>query len=145
MKMSKSKMLISLVTVVLAILVIGNVISLATEITPITSSGSGNTSSGNVTQIGATNTNSNTDNTNTNKNSNTNVNASNTNTGNLVGATNTNRNTNTNTNSNTSSYASTNSSKLPYAGTNGSSIVILAVAFGLSAIYAYKKVTDYNV
>lgn len=139
MKMSKSKILVSLVVIVLAIAVVGNIISLAAEPVQITSNGSsatdGNTENKNTNTNTNSNTNSNTDvvgkATNTNNNTNTNKN--------------TNTNTNSNTNTKTSNYESTNSSKLPYAGTAGSSVVILAVAFAASAIYAYKKVTDYNV
>ena len=34
--------------------------------------------------------------------------------------------------------------KLPYAGTN-SSVVVVVIALAASAIYAYKKVSDYNI
>lgn len=51
-----------------------------------------------------------------------------------------------NNTANTSNYASNkaNTTKLPYAGTN-SSMVFFALAFMGSAIYAYKKITEYNV
>ena len=143
MKMKNFKILISLVTIVLAILVIGNVITLAAEPTKITSSGNSNTTT--ITPIGSatnTNNNSNTANTNTNTNTLENVVSG------TVSIANTNSaDTNTNTNGarNTSSYVSTNTSKLPYAGTASSSLIILAIAFAASAIYAYKKVTDYNL
>ena len=65
--------------------------------------------------------------------------------------TNSNTNTNKNTNSNTSKYTNSNTNKnvnsatkLPYAGSN-SSIVFVGVALVASALYAYKKVSDYNV
>ena len=44
--------------------------------------------------------------------------------------------TNTNTNANTNS--------MPYTGVSYSSVVIIAIC-GISAIYAYKKIRDYNV
>lgn len=84
-----------------------------------------------------TNTTTNTDNTNTNTNLNTNTNTSNTNT-NTIG------NTNTSSNySNTNSNTSTNKSSLPYTGTK-STIVFVVIAFGVSAIYAYRKVREYK-
>ena len=63
-----------------------------------------------------------------------------------AGVNNTNK-TNTNTNkTNSSNYNSSNgSSKLPYAGTGTTSVVLIALAFAGSAVYAYKKVTDYNL
>ena len=156
--MSKSKILFSLIVLVLAIALVGNVISLATEPTQITSSS--NSTPITTTQIGASNTSGNTNtNTNTNTNAIGNVNISTS----IVSATNTNTNKNTNTNSNTnvntnsntnsntntnkssSNYATNKTGKLPYAGTSSSSIIILGIAFALSAVYAYKKVKDYNI
>lgn len=133
-KLKKEKILVSLVIIALLALVVGNVYSLAT--TPTITAGTG-----------AVNENKNEENTNTNTNSNTN------NGGSIsakVGATNNNTNsnkTNTNTNNtaNTSKYNNTNNAgKLPYAGTN-SSLIFVVIALGVSAIYAYKKVSDYNV
>ena len=55
---------------------------------------------------------------------------------NTVGAAvNTNKATNTNTNK---------ASKLPYAGSD-SSLIFVVIALSASAVYAYKKVSDYNV
>ena len=45
---------------------------------------------------------------------------------------------------NSSTYEKANTTKLPYAGTN-SSMIFVVLAFAASAIYAYKKVSDYNV
>ena len=95
-------------------------------------SGSGNTNS----NSGNTNTgNTNTGNTNIG-----NLSSGNTNTGNTNVRLNTN-NTNTNTN-NSSIYNNTN---LPQTGIEDSiPTVLLIVVFGISAVYAYKKISDYR-
>ncbi len=88
------------------------------------------------TASGDTNTNSNTGSTNTNTNSASNTNSS--------ANTNTNRNTlaNTSTNRNGSSYNNTN---LPSTGlAETGSIVCIIFALVVSAIYAFKKIRDYN-
>lgn len=141
LKLKKEKILASLIAVVMVALVIGNVYSLATE---------GNTSSGGTISLTSTG------NTNSNKSTNTNV-SGNTDAdlGAEVGATNRSGNTNRNTNTNTNTNSNTNSSRygnnsnsassrLPYAGSN-TSIIFIVIALGASAIYAYKKVSDYNV
>lgn len=51
-------------------------------------------------------------------------------------------NTNANTNSNTNQNAPTTT---PYTGIGDYSSVILIVIFAVSAVYAYKKIKDYNV
>lgn len=86
----------------------------------------------------ANNTNTNSNNTNTNTN-NTNTNSSNTNTNN----TNTNR---TNTNSaNTNNASVYNNTNLPKTGIEDSiPVAMLVVVFGISAVYAYKKIRDYK-
>lgn len=89
------------------------------------------------TQLTLNNTNA--SNTNTNS-SNTNTNTNNTNTNN------TNRNTNNantnNTNTNSSIYNNTN---LPKTGIENSiPVAMLVVIFGISAVYAYKKIKDYR-
>ena len=84
---------------------------------------SNNTSSGNTN---LENTNTNTNNTNTN---------------------NTNSNTNTNKNTNNSSmYNNTNkNSDLPKTGIEDSiPVVLLVVVFGISAVYAYRKINEYK-
>ena len=91
-----------------------------------------------------TNTNSNNANTNTN-NTNTNSNSSNSNTNtNNANTNNTNRNTNNaNTNSNNSSIY--NNTNLPKTGLEDSiPVAMLVVIFGISAIYAFKKINDYK-
>lgn len=60
--------------------------------------------------------------------------------------TNTSINTNTNTNANTN-VANNNVNKvatIPYTGIDYSVVLIIAIC-GVSAIYAYKKIRDYNV
>lgn len=93
------------------------------------------------TQLTLNNTNASNSNTNS-ANTNTNTNSNNTN--------NTNKNTNTNTNnantnktnSNSSIYNNTN---LPKTGIENSiPVAMLVVIFGISAIYAYKKIKDYR-
>ena len=95
-------------------------------------SGSGNTNS----NSGNTNTgNTNTGNTNIG-----NLNSGNTNTGNTNVRLNTN-NTNTNTN-NSSIYNNTN---LPQTGIEDSiPVALLVVVFGISAVYAFKKIKEYR-
>ena len=135
MKLKKEKILVSFLVITLITLVFGSIYSLAT--TPLIQGES--TSDGNTT--GAVN----------NVANNT-VNNTNTGTGTaIIGSTvnnKTNVANNTNTNSNTSNNivnkTSTNSSSLPYAGTS-SSVVFIVIALVASALYAYKKVSDYNV
>lgn len=138
LKLKKEKILVSLIAIVMIALVVGNVYSLATDgnntgiqLTSNTTGNSTNTNKANATantdadvsaEVGATNSNSSNNTTNTNKASN-----------------NTAKNTNTkNTNSNSAT------SGLPYAGSN-TSIIFIVIALGVSAAYAYKKVSDYNV
>lgn len=145
LKVKKEKVLASLIAIIMVALVIGNVYSLATE---------GNTTSGGaITLTQPTNNSSSTNKASNNATGNTDIDV-----GAEVGATNrtgnnTNSNTNTNTSTNTNSsntnssrYNNTNStsSKLPYAGSN-TSIIFIVIALVASAVYAYKKVSDYNV
>lgn len=59
--------------------------------------------------------------------------------------TNTNLNTNTNTNKNTNSNVNENlPESTPYAGIGDYSGLIFVAIFAVSAIYAYKKVKNYN-
>ena len=124
--LKKEKLLISLVMITLMVLVFGSLSSLATELPANTQNKI--TITGNVS---ATNTNTNTN--------------ANTNSATISGTVNAVSNSTNNT-SNSSSYNSstTNSTKLPYAGTN-SSMIFIVIGFAVSAIYAYKKVSDYNV
>ena len=136
LKMLREKVLVSLVVVLLVAVTIGNVVSLATEPTVTINPTTGN-------NVGVTITTDNNKNTNANTNSNTNTNSLSA----TVGAANTNKaNTNTNKAANTNK-ANTNTnkaSKLPYAGAD-SSLVVVVIALAASAVYAYKKVTDYNI
>lgn len=59
----------------------------------------------------------------------------------IIGGTNTNTNVNTNVNENVNVNAT---NTIPNTGVSYSSLVIIAVA-GISAIYAYKKIKEYNV
>ena len=60
--------------------------------------------------------------------------------------TNTNINTNTNVNANVNVNKNTNNTTntMPNTGVSYSSVVIIAIC-GISAIYAYKKIRDYNI
>lgn len=140
----KSKILLSFIAVVLMIVLFGNIYSLATEENATNTV----TITATTDTTGATNTN-NTSNTNTNTNS-ANLTANNVvNTPNVsASANNTTNNKVNNTANNTSTYNNTNSvsnsSNLPYTGTN-SKAMLLIVVFAISAVYAYKKVSDYNM
>ena len=125
LKLFKEKMLVSLVVVMLVALVFGSISSLATTIKPSSSSNNTAKTAATDNTVGAA--------VNTNKSTNTNTNTNK--------ATNTNKTTNTNTNKNVANKAA---SKLPYAGSN-SSLIFVVIALSASAVYAYKKVSDYNV
>ena len=57
-----------------------------------------------------------------------------------------NTNTNTNINTNTSYRTNTNTETLPKTGvTDGYVVAILVTVCAISAIYAYKKIRDYNM
>ena len=138
LKMKKQKLLISLLIVAVVAILFGNVMSDATQITtnsvtvtPSTTNAT-NTNAGSIS-INATTTNATTKNT------------VNTNSSSINAAVSSYNNTNTNSTVNTAKNTA-NTSKLPYAG-NGNILgaVVLAVAFVGSALYAYKKVSDYNV
>ena len=77
-----------------------------------------------------------------------NKNITNTSVNNLISTNNTVNNTSNTTQNNVSSYnnvanKANTSAGLPYTGSN-SSMVLMVVAFVGSAIYAYKKVKEYN-
>lgn len=128
LKMKKEKMIISLIVVALLALVFGNVTSNATSLT-------GNSLTLNVSATNSTTLNISTNK--TNKANTTNV----TNTNSVNAAVSNYANTNVNAAKNTA-----NTSKLPYAGNgNVAGAIVLAVIFVGSAVYAYKKVSDYNV
>ena len=134
----KSKILLSMVVTILMVVLLGNIYSFATD----------NNTNNPVTITAATDNNTNTNNTNTNTNSNTNTNT-NTNVANPANNVTTPIvSTSNNTANNVSVYNNTNavsnSSNLPYTG-NSSKTIVLVVVFAISAVYAYKKVSDYNV
>lgn len=63
----------------------------------------------------------------------------------LEGANNTNLNTNTNTNTNTTTNVNENRpATTPHAGVGDYTGLIFIVVFAVSAVYAYKKIRDYN-
>lgn len=131
--LNSKKILVSLVVITLLAITFGSVKSLATQ--PIvanvtTSTTPANNTTGAVTITTSNNTVSNTANTAAN-----NTVATNNATNNAV-----------NKITNTSSYNTTNTTKksLPYAGTD-STIVFIVLALVISAVYAYKKVLDYNI
>lgn len=130
-KLRKEKILVSLVIITLITLVFGSVNSLATVIKPNTGNNVEN-ETGAVSEDG----NNTANNTNTN-----NISATVGSTGN-----NTNNSANNTTNkvANSTNNTNTPSSKLPYAGSN-SSMIFIVIALVVSALYAYKKVSDYNV
>ncbi len=95
-----------------------------------------NTSSNTSNTSNSSNTSNTANNTNTNR-SNTNTNSNNTNTNN------TNKN-NANTNKNSSTYNNANTN-LPKTGIEDSiPTAVLIVIFAISAVYAYKKISDYK-
>ncbi len=124
----KSQILLSIVVIALVFVLLGNIHSLATE------GGASNP----VTITATTQNTSTTDNT-----SNT---ANVSGTSNISSIVSASGNSANQTANNTSTYnnTTTTSSGLPYTGTN-SKVILLVAAFGISAIYAYKKVSDYNV
>lgn len=139
MKLRKVKLLVSLIIVLVTVFAVCNVNSLATTPTVTVKSGNSNANSV-LTNDAAENTKA-TDEQGATKNSANNV----ANTKKASNNTNTNKNeTNTNKNESNTSTNSTKKSKLPYAGTNGT-VVFIVVALAASAIYAYKKVSDYNI
>ena len=124
----KEKILMSLVVLMLVVCVFGSVHSLATEITATPK-----TNTTVITPITATNNNT----TNNNTTNNTNLVS-------ISGKVNTVKANNVTNSSKYNNVTKTNSTKLPYAGTD-SSLIFIVIAFAASAIYAYKKVSEYNV
>ena len=137
LKMKKQKLLISLLIVAVVAILFGNVMSDATQITA-------NSVTVTPSTTNATNTNAGSISINATTNATT-KNTVNTNSTSINAAVSSYNNTNTNSTVNTAKNTA-NTSKLPYAG-NGNILgaAVLAVAFVGSALYAYKKVSDYNV
>lgn len=138
LKMKKQKLLISLLIVAVVAILFGNVMSDATQITTNSVTVTPSTTNATNTNAGSISINATTTNATTN-------NKVNTNSSSINAAVSSYNNTNTNSTVNTAKNTA-NTSKLPYAG-NGNILgaVVLAVAFVGSALYAYKKVSDYNV
>ncbi len=128
MKRTKSSKVVSIL-LMSAMIILFNVSVFAADNTGFNDLTS--TLSNTSTNSGANNTNSSSNNTNTNtNNSNTNSNTTNSN------------RTNINTNSNNTSIYNTN---LPKTGVESSMPMgILLVIFGISAIYAYRKIKEYK-
>lgn len=130
----KGKILLSLIASILMIVLFGNIVSLATE---------DNTAGNNPVTITPTTSGNNTSNTNNTANQSSIIAPSNNQVNNVTN----NTNTNNTMNNNTSVYntnKTSNSSSLPYTGTNSKGMLLI-VLFAVSAVYAYKKVSDYNV
>lgn len=143
MKMKKEKLFISLVMVLVVIFMLGTVSSFATELTVSVSDEEEETENTAANTIGATIKASNTTkktNTTTKNTTTKNTTTKNTTTKNTVV-----NNTVKNTANKVSNYANkTGSTSLPYAGTD-TTIILVVAALGISAVYAYKKVVDYNI
>ncbi len=125
--LKNEKFLVSLVVVTLFALVLGTLTSFATEVS------NDNTSAGTIKITPTTSS------TAANNTANTVAAVNNT-------ANNTANRVVNNTTNNSSNYnkSTTNSSSLPYAGAS-TSVVFVIVGLAASALYAYKKVSDYNV
>lgn len=132
MKKSNSIKLFSILIIsVMVMFVTTNVWAAENDFTQLTLNNTSNNSATNTN--GGTNTNQNT----STNNSSTNTNNTNTN----VNSTN-NTNNSTNNTNNSSIYNNTN---LPSTGIEDSiPVAMLVVVFGISAIYAYKKINDYK-
>ena len=135
MKMKKEKLFISLVMVLVVMFMLGTVSSFATELTVSLSDNDEETTNTATNTIGATI-----------KASNTTKKTNTTNTKNTTVKNNTTNNVVANSSANkVSNYANkTGSTSLPYAGTD-TTIIFVVAALGISAVYAYKKVVDYNI
>lgn len=143
MKMKKEKLFVSLIMVLVVILMVGTVNSFATELTvSVDDEETEAVENKAANTIGATIKASNTaKKTNTTKNTVT----KNTVTKNTANTANKVTNKVNNTANKVSNYANkTETSSLPYAGSD-STIILVVAALGISAVYAYKKVVDYNI
>lgn len=132
--MRKSKILTSLALIVCVIFLLGTIAVYAdsqpTTITTITTTSGNNTVENEVENKVENETK---DNTTTNNSANPiTIGGSTNNSANRLGA------------SSTNNSATTSKDDLPYTGSNYS-IVFVIVALGISAVYAYRKVTEYNV
>ena len=139
-KMKKEKLFVSLIMVLVVILMVGTVNSFATELTVSVDDEETETVANKATNtIGATIKASNTA-------KKTNTTTKNTTTKNTITKNTVNNTTNkANTANKVSNYANkTETSSLPYAGSD-STIILVVAALGISAVYAYKKVVDYNI
>ena len=130
----KSRILLSIVAIALMFILLGNMYSLAAEDNTVTITATNDNNTANT---------NNTTNTGNTVNLTANTNNTTSNTSSIVS-----NNTTNNTTNNTSTYNNTNttsnSTKSPHTGSS-SKTILLVVIFALSAVYAYKKVSDYNV
>ncbi len=133
--MRKQKLLTSIVLVLMITLVVGNVCSLATEGSAIKITANTNTTNNTTNDVVSNKSETSTVNGATNNAVNNTANKTTNNTTNNTTKNNTVNNTNLNT---------VRESSLPKAGTD-TTVVFLILAFVASAIYAYRKVSDYNI
>lgn len=138
--MRKTKIVTSLIVIACVVFILGTISVYADNTTPTTittiTTNSGNNTANNAITIGNSASN------NTNNNANNKV-SNNAPTG-ITPIGNTNNASNTNRVSLYNNSSTTSQEELPYTGTNYS-VVFVIVALVISAVYAYKKVTDYNV
>lgn len=139
-KLIKEKFLVSLVVIIMLVLAVGNVNSLATSTLLLPT----NTSSKNTANAASALTNNNVANTGATDELGTSGNSSNTNSNRSRNNTSNTNASNRTRNTNNTEKESSSGNKLPYAGTNGT-VVFVVIALALSAVYAYKKVSDYNI
>lgn len=141
--MRREKLIVSFVVMMIVFFVCSmSVFASDTGVQPLTISNTGNSSS-NATSIKPINASTNNGTSISGGNAITPITSSN----------NSNRSTQANTNSSSSTYTTRNSSnntvtesssELPYTGVNYS-VVFIIIALVISAVYAYKKVSDYNM
>ncbi len=131
------------VALVIAIILIGmSIVSFATDdsdLFDIVDERNNNSVNNAVVNLSAVNNTSVNNTANTNTNTNTSIN-------NIIGTVNTTRNNNTASSYNNTKTNTNTNSNLPYAGSSDSIAMIGVIAiFGVTALYAYKKVRDYNI
>ena len=134
--MRKSKIVTSLVLIVCVVFLLGTMAVYADTSTPTT-----------ITTITTTSGNNTVENETENKVGNETKNTTVNNTANTItigGGTNTNNTANRLSATTTNNSATTADKNLPYTGSNYS-IAFVIVALGISAVYAYRKITEYNV
>ena len=142
--MEKTKLIKGFLIIVVALALVFNVSTVfaadnnTIDFVDVTNRSSSDSNTNTNTNGNNTNTNSNSNNTNTNSNTNTNRNTNSNNTNSIANTNNSNSSSyNTNTNKNTN---------LPKTGiAETGSIVCVVFALAVSAVYAFKKLRDYNI